>query len=877
MKLIALLGLLAGTAEAMSCAADRVELLPARGMIPTRPVLVLTLFGIAAEQQPTGLVFRSGTKAIAATVEPVQARLRQRELAHKSRLLQSTLDTIDHGIAVFDADYLLVAWNLRYFELLALPLDLAQAGTPLDALLKVSPTMARLSPPQLGPLARISRFEETQPAGLVLELARFPMPDGGFVISASDITSLKAGEERIRYLLGQQRAIFDNAHVGIILADDRKMVDVNTRMAEIFGYDSPAEMIGQLTEILYPSREEYLSVGGRIYSELARCGYSEGDTRMVRKDGSPLWIRLSGRPLDASEPLAGSIWVFTDITPQREQQAQLELAQLVFNHSNEALMVTDSNNRIESINTAFTTITGYSAAEAVGQTPAMLKSGQHEAAFYQAMWETLEQEDRWEGEIIDRHKSGRLYPKWLTIRVVRQPDRQVAHYVAAFSDISVRKAAEEKIQYLAHHDALTGLPNRILLRDRFEQMYQRVRRGHRALAMYFLDLDHFKRINDTLGHGIGDELLIAATRRLASCLRKSDTISRLGGDEFIILVEGNESIRFFADIAEKICRALEAPFELNGQALTSTGTLGIAVAPVDGTDFDTLMKKADMAMYHAKGLGRGSFSFFDARMNKDSADRLALTTHLRHALSAGELRLVYQPQFALNDGRMIGVESLMRWRSPHAGEISPGQFIPLAEETGLIVPMGEWALHESCRMARALSDAGRPLRIAVNVSAVQLHKDDFGSTLAAVLRDTGAMPSCIELELTESTLMTDAARFIELIASVRALGISVAIDDFGTGYSSLAYLKRFQVSKLKVDRSFVQDITDDEEDRAIADAIVRMGQSLKLRVIAEGVESQAQLDYLKGIGCHEAQGFLLSRPVEAAALLDMLTDRMPTH
>jgi PAS domain S-box-containing protein len=449
-----------------------------------------------------------------------EARLRQRELAHKSRLLQSTLDTIDHGIAVFDADHLLVAWNLRYFELLALPLDLAQAGTPLDALLTVSPTMARLCPPQLGPLTRISRFEEAQPAGLVLELARFPMPDGGFVISASDITSLKAGEERIRHLLGQQRAIFDNAHVGIILADDRKMVDVNTRMAEIFGYDSPAEMIGELTEILYPSREEYLSVGGRIYGELARCGYSEGDTRMVRKDGSPLWIRLSGRPLDASKPLAGSIWVFTDITPQREQQAQLELAQLVFNHSNEALMVTDSSNHIESINTAFTTITGYSAAEAVGQTPAMLKSGQHEAAFYRAMWETLEQEDRWEGEIIDRHKSGRLYPKWLTIRVVRQPDRQVAHYVAAFSDISVRKAAEEKIQYLAHHDALTGLPNRILLRDRFEQMYQRVSRSQRTLAMYFLDLDHFKRINDTLGHGIGDELLIAATRRLAHCLRK---------------------------------------------------------------------------------------------------------------------------------------------------------------------------------------------------------------------------------------------------------------------------------------------------------------------------------------------------------------------
>ena len=795
-----------------------------------------------------------------------EARLRQQELARKSRLLQSTLDTIDQGIAVFDADEKLVAWNLRYFELLALPVGLARPDSRLDDLRSASAAVARLCPTSLGALARISRFEQSIAAGPVLELARFPMPDGGFVMTASDITSLKEGEERIRRLLGQQRAIFDNAHVGIILADDRKMLDVNTRMAEIFGYDSPAEMIGQLTEILYPSRADYLDVGGRIYGELATSGYSEGNTRMVRKDGSPLWIRLSGRPLDARAPLEGSIWVFTDVTGQREQQAQLELAQLVFNHSNEALMVTDADNRIVSINTAFTSITGYEAGEVLGQTPGILKSGQHDSHFYRSIWKTLERDDRWEGEIIDRHKSGKLYPKWLTIRMVRNPDRSVAHYVAAFSDISVRKAAEEKIQYMAHHDALTGLPNRVLLRDRFEQMHRRVSREHRTLAMYFLDLDHFKRINDTLGHAVGDELLIAVTRRLTTCLRRSDTISRLGGDEFMILVEGDESIRSFAALAEKLCRALEAPFELGGQALTSTGTLGIAVAPTDGTDFDTLMKKADMAMYHAKDKGRGTFSFFDEGMNRDSAERLALATSLRHALSAGELRLVYQPQFALDDQRMTGAEALMRWHSPRFGDVSPAQFIPLAEETGLILPMGEWALHESCRQARTWSDAGHPLKVAVNVSAVQVYRDDFAATLAAALRDTGAKPASIELELTESTLMKDAARFIEVIAYVRALGISVAIDDFGTGYSSLAYLKRFQVSKLKVDRSFVKDIPDDEEDRAIAEAIVRMGQSLKLKVIAEGVETPAQMDFLAGIGCHEVQGFLFSRPLEADAM-----------
>jgi diguanylate cyclase (GGDEF)-like protein/PAS domain S-box-containing protein len=800
-----------------------------------------------------------------------EALLRQQALARKSQLLQSTLDSIDQGIAVFGRDEHLVACNQRFFTLLTLPTQLAETGATLATMRRHSAAVARLCPPGLGPQTRASRFEQHADDGAELELGRFPMPDDGFVLTVSDVTSLKEGEARIGRLLVQQRAIFDNAHVGIIFCRDRLILDANQHMAEIFGYHSPADLIGQRTEILYANHADYLEVGGRIYRDLATRGYSEGDIHMVRKDGSPLWIRLSGRPLDARSGGQGSIWVFSDITRQREQHAQLELAQLVFNHSNEALMVTDADNRIESVNSAFTTITGYGAAEVLGKTPSVLKSGQHDAGFYKALWSALEQDDRWEGEIVDRHKSGRHYPKWLTIRVVRNPDGSVAHYVAAFSDISARKAAEAQIQYMAHHDALTGLPNRILLRDRFEQASQRSLRNNGTLGMFFLDLDQFKHINDTLGHAIGDDLLMAVTNRLAGCLRHSDTISRLGGDEFIILVEGDESTRFYAGVAEKICRALEKPFELGGHALTATGTLGVAVAPGDGQDFDTLLKKADMAMYHAKARGRATFSFFDERMNQDSAERLSLTTHLRRALGAGELRLVYQPQFAIGDSHMIGAEALMRWRSPQYGEISPARFIPLAEDTGLILPIGEWALHESCRQAREWTDRGQPIKIAVNVSAVQLHRDDFSATLAAVLRDTGVAPQLIELELTESALMSDAARFIELIAYVRNLGMSVAIDDFGTGYSSLAYLKRFQVSKLKVDRSFVKDIPDDEEDRAIAEAIVRMGQSLKLRVIAEGVETREQLDFLAGIGCHEVQGYLLGRPVEAAALSAGLT------
>jgi diguanylate cyclase (GGDEF)-like protein/PAS domain S-box-containing protein len=810
------------------------------------------------------------------------------ELARKSGLLQSTLDTIDQGIAVFDARSALVAWNPRFFTLLGLAPSLAQPGTsPQDLAGADGNFIFRLCSTAATDGGPTRHREHVLASGAILDVACFPMPDGGFVLTASDITARKQGEERIRSLLGQQRAIFDNAHVGILFLRERRIMDANTRMAEMFGYPGPEALIGQTTEVLFPSRGDFLAAGSKVYSELARLGYSEGNLRMLRRDGTSVWMKVSGRPLDTHAPQDGSIWVYSDVTRDHEQQAQLELAQMVFNHSNEALMVTDADNLIRSVNTAFTTFTGYTEAEVIGQSPRLLKSGHHDADFYRQMWTTLLAENRWEGEVIERHKSGRLYPKWLSIRVVRHPDGRVAHYVAAFSDISARKAAEEKIQYLAHHDALTGLPNRVLLQDRFEQTFRRAGREHQALALYFLDLDHFKRINDSFGHAAGDELLIAVAERLRKCLRTTDTVSRLGGDEFILLVECSDSPRYAAAVAEKIHRALEAPVEIKGQLLPVSGTLGIAMAPVDGEDFGTLMKKADTAMYHAKAAGRGSYSFFDERMNRDTAQRLVLTTALRHAVERHELRLVYQPQFELGDGRVTGVEALMRWNSERFGKVSPSQFIPLAEESSLIASIGEWALFEACRQVRAWTDAGHRLKIAVNVSAMQVHRDDFTATLAAVLRDTGAAPTNLELELTESTLMTDAPRFIETISYLRALGISVAIDDFGTGYSSLAYLKRFQVSKLKVDRSFVRDIPGDEDDCAIAEAIVRMGQTLRLRVNAEGVETRAQFDFLSAIGCHEVQGYLLSRPMPATtvefllsrphALREALEQQAPAH
>jgi diguanylate cyclase (GGDEF)-like protein/PAS domain S-box-containing protein len=800
-------------------------------------------------------------------LKAAEARLRQQELARKSLILQSTLDTISQGIASFDADHALVAWNMRFFDLHGLPRQLACGGAGLADFLAIDGGFNDCPSPVSddGPPGS-SVFERTVPSGQILELSRFPMPDGGFVVTATDITLRKESEEHIRQLLTRQRAIFENAYVGIILARERVVLDANPRMAEIFGYAAPEQMIGRSTEALFTSRQDYLATGERMYRDFAEKGYSEVEVQMRRQDGQLLWVHATGRPLDAAAPTQGSIWAYADVTRQREQQDQLELAQMVFNNSNEALLVTDADNRIISVNTAFTTITGYTVGEVIGQSPRLLKSGQHDDDFYQALWAGLLRDDRWEGEIIDRHRSGRLYPKWLTIRVVRRQDRSISHFVAAFSDISVRKAAEEKIQYMAHHDVLTGLPNRVLLRDRFKQMRTRSKRLGLQMAMFFMDLDRFKQVNDTLGHGAGDELLLAVSRRLKDCLRQSDTISRLGGDEFIILVEGAEAPQYFAGVAGKVLRSLDEPFEVGGHMLSAASSIGIAVTPDDGEDFDTLLKKSDIAMYHVKDSGRGSFGFFNERMNQDSALRLSLTTSLRKALANRELRLVYQPQIGLADGRITGVEALMRWRSGCHGDVSPAQFIPIAEETGLILSLGEWALHESCRQARQWHDAGRPIRMAVNVSAVQVYRDDFQRTLLAALGDTRVDPRFIELELTESTLMKDAAGFADIVADIRALGISVAIDDFGTGYSSLAYLKRFHVTKLKIDQSFVTNVPSDNDGCTIVEAIVRMGQSLKLQVIAEGVETREQFDYLAAIGCDQAQGYYLSRPLEAEAV-----------
>ena len=549
---------------------------------------------------------------------------------------------------------------------------------------------------------------------------------------------------------------------------------------------------------------------------------------------------------------------------RKEAEASLKLSDEVISATAEGIMITDDRQCIVRINHAFTRITGYSDEEVLGKSPTILNSGRHDTAFFADMYEAIEQTGSWQGEIWNRRKNGEVFPQWLSVSVLRNPQGAVTHYVSIGSDITERKAAEEHIHHLSNYDALTGLPNRLLLRDRFQQGMAAAERNHDKLALLQLDLDRFKVINDTLGHQVGDTLLREVVDRLREVIRLSDTISRQGGDEFMILAQDHEELRGATLIAHNIHTALKAPFHIADQAISLTASIGIAIFPDDGTDFDTLCKKSDIAMYHAKENGRATHRFFTEELNVNSADRIQMEAELRGALERNEFVLHFQPQVDLASGRVTGAEALIRWQHPVRGMIPPGQFIPLAEETGLIVPMDNWVMREACRQARAWVADGLPaLMMSVNLSGLQFRQSNLVDRVRGVLADTGQPAECLEVELTESVLIHDVEKVLVTLSQLKALGVRLAIDDFGTGYSSLAYLKRFAVDKLKIDQSFVRGTT--AEDAAIVAAVIQLGNSLNLKTIAEGAETEAHVRQLSDKGCSEVQGYYFSKPLPADA------------
>ena len=660
----------------------------------------------------------------------------------------------------------------------------------------------------------------------------------------------------------------------LVVNDTLKVRSVNRSFREMFGLKNGEDVSGRELGDLLPlpdlrQQAQAVLAGGMALRSL-EAALGEKWLRLTITG-----IRLAEEEEEEEEVLL--LVVVEDITELKRANDTLRVAAATF-ESQEAILITDPDSNILRVNQAFERLSGYRAEEMIGQNPRILKSGRHDAAFYQAMWSDLLSTGKWSGEVWDKRKNGEIYPKYMTTTAVYDDNHQVTHYVAVSSDISERKQAEADIHQLAFYDPLTNLPNRRLLLDRLQQAMAVSMRNGRYGALLFLDMDHFKTINDTQGHAIGDLLLIEVARRLQTCVREGDSVARLGGDEFVVVLEElsgepDEAATQTELVAEKIRNELGQPYMLKDYEYHTTPSIGISLFRGHLESADDLLKQADIAMYQAKTSGRNTLRFFDPDMQVSLEARATLEAHLRAALSQQQFKLFFQIQVnAVN--RPIGAEALLRWQHPERGLVSPLQFIPLAEDTGLILPIGQWVLETACAKIKAweTNPLACELQLAVNVSARQFHQPDFVEQIRATLKKTGADPARLKLELTESVVLGNIDNAVAKMHELKGLGVHFSMDDFGTGYSSLSYLTQLPLDQLKIDQSFVRNIGIKPTDAVIVQTIIGMGNSLGMQVIAEGVENEEQRNFLELNGCHAYQGYLFSKPVpieEFEALIRM--------
>ena len=617
---------------------------------------------------------------------------------------------------------------------------------------------------------------------------------------------------------------------------------------------------------------------GRPLDEVYRVA-DGGPRTLARRDGARFGVEDSTAPIPGEQGrAAGAVLVFRDVTARRQAEDELKLAATVFSHAVEGIIITDQDGVILRVNQAFCAITGYAAAEVVGRNPRILSSGRHDRRFYQAMWQRLHAAGEWQGEVWNRRKDGEIYPEWLRVRAIQGEDGGKTHFVGIFSDISERVRDQQHIFRLAYYDSLTGLANRALLLDHLEIAVSQAHRRRSAVAVLFIDMDRFKLVNDSLGHSAGDALLQGVAQALAGCVREGDTVSRLGGDEFVVCLPDlagapAEAARDALALAEKIQRRLSQPFSLQGHEVAVTPSIGVALYPADGDTPGALIKHADIAMYHAKAQGRDNVQLFSQALLSVGGERLGIQSALRRALDNHEFSVHYQAQVDLSSGRIVGAEALLRWRSGELGWIPPARFIPVAEDTSLILPLGEWLLRQVCRDLQAwqarFGVVGLP-RVALNFSPRQFIQPDFVARIVREREACGLGAQCLEVEITEATLMHNTELALGALRALRACGVRVAVDDFGVGYSSLSYLTKFPIDVLKIDQSFIRDLAAGGGGASIVRAIIAMGRSLGLTVLAEGVETEAQMDFLRAEGCQEAQGFFFSLPVPADEFAELL-------
>ena len=702
----------------------------------------------------------------------------------------------------------------------------------------------------------------------------------GCVVTLTDFTERKRAAETLRHERDRTQSYLDTAETIIVVIDvEGKITTINRKGCQVIGCRED-ELLGQpwnRTAREFPEGAETADRygPGLAAGEIGGAAYHESP--LVTRSGEVRQIAWHDAVLrDEQCGIIGVLKCGEDITERKEADEQVHLLARVFEHSGEAIIITGPGSEILAVNSTFTRVTGYTQEDALGQNPRMLQSGKEPKDFYALMWESLSKENYWQGELWNKRKDGSLYPKSLAISAVRNDQGEVLNYIGSFTDITERRQAASRIEHLAHYDPLTNLPNRYNLLGKLTQALELAKRSMNNLSLLFIDLDHFKNINDSLGHHIGDILLNLVAERLLESVRAADIVARIGGDEFVVVLQQIHSGIDAAQIAAKIQQNLSQSILLEGHSLHITPSIGISVYPYDGETVDDLMKNADLAMYHAKAKGRNNYQFYKNEMNINVHERLLLENDLLAAISREEFVLHYQPQIDLKTGSVIGVEALVRWQHPERGLVMPEIFIPIAEETGLILPIGDWVLNKACRQMAAWTLEGlQPVRMAVNLSARQFKKGNLPGLLEELILATGVDPHLLELEITESVAMDNPERAIHHLRRFREMGIELAIDDFGTGYSSLSYLKLFPVNRLKIDGSFIQSIELGSEDSAIAAATIALAHTMGKEVVAEGVETEDQLSFLRGQHCDIVQGYLFSHPLPAGALGDYL--RISTH
>ncbi|MBF0583266.1 MAG: EAL domain-containing protein [Magnetococcales bacterium] len=683
----------------------------------------------------------------------------------------------------------------------------------------------------------------------------------------SEIAERNHIEQELRRSEATTRAVLETAVNSIIVIDADKTVRMfNPAAEQSFGY-AASEILGQNVRVLMPEPyraehdayvDNYLDTGVRKVLGIGREVVGQ------RRDGTvfPAELFVSEMQVTDTRMFVG---IIHDISERKQAEETLLLSRKVFENAGEAILITNAEGHITDVNPAYERITGYRREEVLGKNPNITKSGRHDQAFYQDMWNRLTQEGHWEGEVWDRRKGGEVFPKWVSISAIRNHSGLLTHYVAIFLDISDRKDAEQRLEQLAFYDALTSLPNRLFFRDRLAQAITQARRQETQMALMFIDLDRFKWVNDNLGHAAGDELLKEISQRLKLCVRDSDTVARLGGDEFTIILTDVNGPENAARVAEKLIASVRKPVMLSEQNVHVGASVGIAIFPKDADDLDTLVKFADMAMYQAKGAGRNTFRFVSGNFQAQAHSRMVMEDNLHQALERQELIPYYQPKLHLSDNRLIGAEALVRWVKPDGKLVSPGQFIPLAEEIGLILPIGQRMLAMACRHTVLWTrERACPFQVAVNISSKEFQETGLIKRIVNALEESGLPAERLEIEITESMVIGNVEKAIGVMKGLRNFGISLAMDDFGTGYSALGYLSKFPLNTLKIDQSFVRDLPDCHGNGAVVETVINLAHALKMKVVAEGVETAEQMEYLRQKGCDTIQGYLFGKPMPEA-------------